>query len=186
LQARREWDTKKGKMDQNGQYVNAIFNKDTFAYAFVDGGCLCYMTVSSKFAKRAGLQRIAITPRKLQQVVGTQARAITEVAYGSLDIDGHQQDRVFAYIIPDQHEDIIIGLPWLRSEDAKVKFRKGYIDIRSTDTRVKLRNPAHSKTGPGISQCMSSVMQGLIRRAKKQGNSETVISQSPSQISKRL
>jgi transposase InsO family protein/predicted aspartyl protease len=162
-------------MDQKGLYVNAIFNKDTFAYAFVDSGCLCYMTVSSKFAKRAGLQRIPITPRKLQQVVGAQDRAITEVAYGSLDIDGHQQDRIFAYIIPGQHEDVIIGLPWLRSEDAKIKLRKGYIDIRSTDTRVKLRDPAHAKTDSGISQCMSSVMQGLIRRAKRKGKSDSVV-----------
>ena len=42
-------------MDQKGLYINAIFNKDTFIYAFVNNGCLYYMTISSKFAKRAGL-----------------------------------------------------------------------------------------------------------------------------------
>ena len=174
-QAKQEWNKKKNNMDQKGLYVNAIFNKDTFAYTFIDTGSLCYMTVSSKFAKRAGLQRIPITPRKLQQVVGIQDSAITEVAYRSLDIDGHQQDYVFAYVIPGQHEDIIIGLPWQCSEDARIKLKKGLIHIRSTNTRVKLRDPAHPKTGSGISHCISSVMHGLIRRAKKRGDSESTI-----------
>ena len=42
-------------MDQNRLYINIIFNKDTVIYAFIDSGCLYYMTVSFKFAKKAGL-----------------------------------------------------------------------------------------------------------------------------------
>src|ERR1700756_1020606 len=100
-------------MDQNGLYVNAIFNKDTVTHAFIDSGCLCYMTVLLKFANKASLQCISITCQRLQQVAGIQDPAITEVAYGNLDIDRHQQDRVFAYVIPNQSEDIMLGLPWI-------------------------------------------------------------------------
>ena len=52
-------------MDQKGLYVNAIFNKDTIMYTFIDNGCVYYMTISFKFAKRAGLLYIPIIPRKL-------------------------------------------------------------------------------------------------------------------------
>ena len=98
-------------MDQKGLYINVIFNKVAFTHAFIDNGCLCYMTVSLKFAKKADLQYILINPQRLQQATGIQDHTITEVAYRSLDIDSHRQERVFAYIIPGQYEDVIIGLP---------------------------------------------------------------------------
>ena len=53
-------------MDQNGLYVNTIFNKDTITYAFINSSCLYYMTISFKFAKKAGLQCISISLQKLQ------------------------------------------------------------------------------------------------------------------------
>ena len=174
-EAVRDWNNRKKNMDQNGLYVNAIFNKDTVTHAFIDSGCLCYMTVSSKFAKKAGLQRISITRRRLQQVAGIQDQAIAEVAYGNLDIDGHQQDRVFAYVIPDQSEDVMLGLPWIRSEDVRIKTKKGYIEIRSTGTRAKLRNPTDRRIDPKIRHCLSWVMYGLISRARKKSTHSTMV-----------
>ena len=51
----QDWNRRKKDIDQNKLYVNAIFNKDTVTYAFINSGYLYYMTVSSKFAKKAGL-----------------------------------------------------------------------------------------------------------------------------------
>jgi transposase InsO family protein len=175
-QAKQEWDEKKRNMDQKGLYINAIFNKVAFTHAFIDNGCLCYMTVSSKFARKADLQRIPIKPRRLQQATGVQDRAITEVAYGSLDIDGHRQERVFAYVIPGQHEDVIMGLPWQRSERVRIKPEKGYLDIRSTGIRVKLRDPIQpTKTNLKVTQCLSSVISVLIRQGRKRLTAATQV-----------
>ena len=76
-------------MDQNGLYVNAIFNKDTITHAFINSSCLYYMTVSSKFAKKAGLQYISISPQKLQQIAGSPNQLFTKVTYRNLDINRH-------------------------------------------------------------------------------------------------
>ena len=86
----QDWNRRKKDMDQNGLYINAIFNKNTITHAFINSGCLYYMTVSSKFAKKAGLQCISISPQKLQQTAGSPNQSFTEVAYRNLDINRHQ------------------------------------------------------------------------------------------------
>ena len=48
------------------------------------------MTISSKFAKKAGLQCISISPQKLQQIAGSLNQLFTKVAYRNLDINRHQ------------------------------------------------------------------------------------------------
>jgi hypothetical protein len=49
--------------------------------------------------------------------------------YFDLDIHGHQQGRVFAYIIGPQEDSMILGDPWLYDVRGRYSARKGYLDI---------------------------------------------------------
>ena len=99
-----------------------------FAKALIDPGCQCYATVNGALVKSLNLPRIRIRTRVLDGVVANQGR-ITHVTYFNVDIHGHQQDRVFAYIIENQIDEIILGDPWVRDVDGMYSARKGYMDI---------------------------------------------------------
>ena len=75
-------------MDGDAFLVDALVNKSIYAEALIDLGCLYYGIVSQAFADRANLQRISITPRRLDGVIDN-IRSITEVAYIRLDLDGY-------------------------------------------------------------------------------------------------
>lgn len=119
-------------MDQEGFYINIGFNKLTYTKALIDSGCGCYMAVSEKFANRSQLPRIDITPRTLKEVGTRTERAIKQVAYTDIDLDGYDQERVFCYIIPNQIENVILGLPWQRDQD---------VILYPTDRQLHLRTP---------------------------------------------
>jgi hypothetical protein len=63
---------------------------------------------------------------------------ITHVTYFDLDVHGHQQGRVFAYIIGPQEDSMILGDPWLYDVRGRYLARKGYLDIY-TKTREQIR-----------------------------------------------
>lgn len=67
-------------------------------------------------------------------MVANQGR-ITHVTYFDADIHGHQQGTTFAYIIEDQIDDIILGLPWVKDVDGTYSPRKGYMDIYTKSRR---------------------------------------------------
>jgi hypothetical protein len=70
----------------------------------------------------------------LDGVVANQGR-ITYVTYFNADIYGHQQNRVFTYIIENQIDEIILGDLWVKDVDGIYSARKGYLDIFDKDGR---------------------------------------------------
>jgi hypothetical protein len=64
----------------------------------------------------------------LDRVVANQGQ-ITHVTYFHADIHGHQQDRVFAYIIKNQIDAMILGDPWVKDMNRKYSARRGYLNI---------------------------------------------------------
>lgn len=96
------------------------------------------------------LPRIHITPRTLNGVVANQVK-IHHMTYFSIDVHGHRQERIFAYVIPGQIDEMILGLPWMQEVDARFSARRGYMDI-FTLSREKTRcwnrvNPSIGPTG---------------------------------------
>jgi len=74
------------------------------------------------------LPRIKIRPRVLNRVVPNQYQ-ITHATHFNLNIHGHQQGRVFIYIIRPQEDSMILGDPWLYDIHGRYSARKGYLDI---------------------------------------------------------
>ncbi|CAK7564618.1 MAG: hypothetical protein SEPTF4163_002513 [Sporothrix epigloea] len=88
--AMKDWQEKKGTMDQPSFYVNILINSLTFSHALVDTACGCYGSFSLRFADNARLLRIRLDePRSLDGVVGETDNEIEEVAYVDIDVDGH-------------------------------------------------------------------------------------------------
>ena len=68
--------------------VEALVNKTTFASTLIDTGNLSYALICPRFAKRAGLQCMDITPRKLEGVVDSKAQ-IDQVARLTINLEGY-------------------------------------------------------------------------------------------------
>ena len=146
-------------------HTNVRFGSQ-FIRCLVDQGCSCYATVSPATVRRLKLPTFSISPRPIGGVFQGQQRAITKVAYGPIDVGGHQQDRVFAYVIPDQSEDMILGQKWMEDQDVRLSPRKGCLTIKSTGIRIW--NEHFVKSKADINQICSSVFVSLVHRARKQ------------------
>jgi hypothetical protein len=123
-------------------------NEIQFTQALVDSGCRCYATVNEALVQSLYLPRIRIPTRILDGVIPNKGR-ITQVTHFNLDIHGHQQGRVFAYIIPQQEDSMILGDPWLRDVNGRYSAKKGYIDIFTrTGERTRCWNRVDRTIGP--------------------------------------
>src|SRR5579871_2735205 len=145
-----------------------------FTTSLIDHGCSCYATVNPATVQRHKLPTFSISPRPIDSFLDNEPRTITQVAYGPMDIGGHQQDRVFAYVVPGQTDNLILGKRWMEDQDVVLSARKGYLTIKSTGIRIRndnLRNDAKVT----YAQVCSSVFVGLARRARKQPDSGTKV-----------
>jgi hypothetical protein len=71
--------------------------------------------------------------------MSTTMSAISEVAYMDIDLDGHQQRRVFFYVIPNQKDyDVVLGLPWMSAQN--ITLEPGRAKLRIGTSAVTLWN----------------------------------------------
>ena len=98
-------------MDCEPFIVSALIDNSCFAETLVDTGCLSYGLCDSRFAQKNNLTRLRIEPRTVSGVDGHVTAEINEVAVVRLDLDGYREERVFLYIAPIGHYDMILRLP---------------------------------------------------------------------------
>ncbi|KAF4492009.1 Transposon Tf2-6 polyprotein [Colletotrichum fructicola Nara gc5] len=156
------------------------------AKALYDDGCHCYMSISLKLARKLRLPTIDITPRDLLQVSHVQKRAITQVAYFDIDIDGHKQQRVFAYVIPDQTEDVILGIPWARQQDVQVRPRYNELYVGTTGTYITIRHSPTWDSDPTIRSVAASTLTTIIRSSRRSHKPIQIFSVTMKDIEKAL
>src|SRR5204863_9956807 len=87
------------------------------------------------------LERIPINPRPLTELMSTTKGAISGVAYMDIDLDGHQQRRIFLYVIPNQKDyDIVLGHPWMISQNVVLAPGRAELKIGKSDTTLWSEN----------------------------------------------
>ncbi|KAM4055845.1 hypothetical protein HRG_002773 [Hirsutella rhossiliensis] len=64
---------------------------------------------------------------------------IDKITYVSIDLDGHQQHRVFAYVIDDLNWDMILGKRWMEDQDVHIHAKEGYLEIGSSGVQARDR-----------------------------------------------
>ena len=98
--------------------------------ALVDSGNLSLATVSMRTAVRCKATILPIHPRPVTQVVYQidppviNRFAILNICYGGLN------EKLYAYILPDQGEDLILGQGWLIRHDASTRPARNEVLIR--------------------------------------------------------
>jgi hypothetical protein len=180
-------------MDGEAFIVSTRVNGICFAKTLIDSGCLAYGTVSQRFARKWRLERIPITPRPLIELMSTTASAISEVAYMDIDLDGHQQRRVFFYVIPNQKDyDIILGHPWMISQNVTFIPRRAELKIGASDTTLwnenqNVRAQVPPERFPQVNcVSVSAPSFSYLLRKSRRDNSVRIFSASIADIDKML
>ena len=180
-------------MDGEPFIVSTRVNGICFAKTLIDSGCLAYGTVSQRFARKWRLERIPITPRPLTELMSTTTNAISEVAYMDIDLDGHQQRRIFLYVIPNQKDyDIVLGHPWMISQNviltpkrAELKIGVSDVTLWSENQNVRARVP-HERFPQVNCASVSAPAFGYLLRKSRRDNSVKIFSASIADIDKML
>lgn len=93
-------------------YTTALINDYAHAKALIDQGSAAYALISKKRADRLNLPLLDIPHRRIQGAQGTNQLESKNIAYVttfSLDIGAHKTAKVFAYVVPDLSEELILG-----------------------------------------------------------------------------
>lgn len=153
-------------MDGDPFLVDIRLNGTDFTTGLVDYGCLCYAAMNEELFRSLKLPRIPIPPRKLENATGDPNTAIDTVTFASVDIDGHQRQRIFFYVVPKLNYSIILGKPWMEDEDVHISAKKGCLTIGSSGIQVWNRA---KQTAPDlkVKQVMASVFMAEVRRDRR-------------------
>jgi hypothetical protein len=155
-------------MDGDPFVVDVRLNGTDFVPGLVDLGCLCYSAISEKLFRSLRLPSLRISPRRLEGAAGKNAESTTildTVTYAAIDIDGHQQARIFFYVVPGLTYDLILGKPWLEDANVTISARRGCLDIGVSNTRVWNRKKT-SNQPPQLkaTQVMAASFMAEVRR----------------------
>ncbi|XP_044717451.1 uncharacterized protein HRG_08959 [Hirsutella rhossiliensis] len=113
-------------------------NGTDFVPSLVDYGCLCYGAVSKRTFHSLQLPHIRVQPRILENAAGDGKEVkIDKITYVSIDLDGHQQHRVFMYVIDDLNWDMILGKRWMEDQDVHIHAKEGYLEIGSNGVKYE-------------------------------------------------
>ena len=140
-----------------------------FTTSLINQGCSCYATVNPATVRRHKLPTLSIPPCIITGIFQGKRRMITQVAYGPMDVGGHQQDHVFAYVVPGQSESLILGQKWMEDQDVRISPHKGHLTIKSTGIRIQNNNLVERDNAHvQHAQVCSHIFISLVRRARKQ------------------
>lgn len=182
------WNRFEKSMDGEPFVVSALVNDISFANALIDTGCLSYGLCDSRFAQKNNLKRIRITPREVSGFDGKVSSSVDEVAVISLDLDGHRESRVFCYVLPIGHYDMILGMPWITAQDARINGPRSEMEIGVTGTIVRSKEAffgIHASAHQLVEVSATSIQHWRRRQRKKQGDIQ-VFAASMADINKAL
>lgn len=173
-------------MDTNPLVLNVEVDDVCFANTLIDNGCLSYGLVTSKFAKKNGLQRIPVPPIPMWDYAHRTQDHITEIAYVSLDIGGHRQKGIFLYVVKRiGGHDMILGKPWLSYSRTQILPDGDDQKLRFEDTGIELRNEARGEHSMDIAAVSANAFS-LWNQSKYRRRGVKVFAASMADIEKAL
>jgi len=137
-------------------YIDILINSILFTRVLCDSGCQCFATVSEQFVKKNGLDSLPIKPRPLEQVtIIKEQPMIQRIVTFKVDINGIEE-KIVAYVIPGQIDDVIFGKGWMERHDASIRPAKDEVCIRKPFKMIV-------KTQPIISEPIREIQAATIR-----------------------
>lgn len=153
--------------------------------ALYDTGCLPFSAFGETYAALNHLPRIPIQERQLKLAKGDEhTHRIQYMTYATIDIDG-RRERIFGYVIPGLHYDLILGKGWGECNNVIYKAGKRQLRIGRGPSRVRIResgwmdNPLvrdRTKHIRNSSVVAASTFIGLVKRAGKRKEELTIAS----------
>lgn len=186
-ETRKQWEAFKPKMEGPLFYAETLVNDAYFVKALIDSGSGSYALMSEKYAREIKLDTIPIEPRPIEGVVAGMDGEIREVARIDMDIGGYRMKRVFAYILPGQTDDLILGRPWMKHEFVEVDERAE--TLRFALNGVTVGNTRRGKTKAAtlrINHVLSSTFTAIAKREKKRKEGVQIFAASMADIEKAL
>lgn len=166
-------------------HITAIINDFHQARALVDDGSSAYATLSERLVKKLKLPTINVSQRQMTGVLDSMKGYIHHVAAFGLDIGGIKSDRVWAYVIPGQTEDVIIGRPWLIQHKALQDPAHSVINFKEYDITLYNEDNTDRKEDKFTRICGAS-FGSYLRRSKKSHSTIQIFAASLADIDKAL
>ena len=189
-QAKEEWRKFAPNMECPLFHTTAILNDVTPITALIDNGSQSYAIVNKRLADRLRLPLVETEPRQITGVLEGPSQEINRATYFSLDIGGFKTHRAFAYVLEGQSEDLIIGRPWLKHNDAVIDEKHATITFGNYDVEVlsneHLVKDATKSFPLKISQILASTYAGLAQRQRRNQGSLQLFAASLADIEKAL
>jgi hypothetical protein len=88
---------------------------------------------------------------------------VDELAVVTLDLDGYRETRMFMYVLPIGHYDMILGMPWITAQDATVNGPRSEMRIGATGTIVKSKEAFSGMSRNFHSVQVSAAVSNVIR-----------------------
>ena len=63
--------------------------------------------------------------------------SVNEVTVVTLDLDGYREEKVFMYVTPIGHYDMILSMPWITAQDVRINGPRSEMRIGVTGTTVR-------------------------------------------------
>lgn len=168
-------------------HTPVIVNSTHAVTALIDNGSNSFALINDRTATRLGLERITIRPRDLQGV--TAALTIREVVRMDLDVGGSCVFGAFAYVVPGQAENLILGTPWMEKEGAIISPDGRQMELRRLGQRYLVYPTKWYNSAQQPQNMIGSVMAACVRRELKNTSEEkepTVFAASMADIEKAL
>lgn len=175
-------------MDGEPFVISALVNDTSFANALVDTGCLSYGLCDSRFAQKNNLKRIPIKPREVTGFDGKVSSSVDEVAVITLDLEGYRETRVFCYVLPIGHYDMILGMPWIIAQDARINGPRSEMRIGVTGTIVRSKEAFFGMQTSGLQpmEVSATSLQHWHQKQRKKPENIQVFAASMADINKAL
>jgi transposase InsO family protein len=121
----KEWSVFRKDMDSELFVVNGIINNQFNANVMVDTGCTVYSLCDPSFIRKSKntIQRISVDPFSLEAFDGKPQQQVTEVCVYDIDLSGYRE-RVWAYVVPLDGYDFILGNPWVIKRDVHINGKR--------------------------------------------------------------
>ena len=123
-------------MESSQFHADVIVNDVYYQTSLIDNGNSCYATINTKLAKRCHIPLIPIPPRQIEGIFDGPCENIEHVARFSIDVGGHRNSPIFAYVVPNQKEDLILCRPWLQQNLAVLDEGNGTLTFAMTSVVV--------------------------------------------------
>jgi predicted aspartyl protease len=117
-------------------YTHSIINGKAVAKTLVDNGSQAYATIREDIVKKNGLELLDITPRQAIGWTSSNTATIQKVARFEFDVGGVGRRRAWAYVVPNQGEELILGRAWIKAEGANINEQADFISFKWTNVRV--------------------------------------------------